>query len=117
MAEEHRRYDSRMIEDFIAHLNWELRASHFDQTRVAGSTAVHPELAEMVSKYVKRYRCMLLPLLMLRRRGETDAEWEKMKEDVRRQVSGTNSGSLLRDTSRNNAGRISSSSLSGNALL
>src|SRR4051812_34496585 len=56
-----RRYDMGMIQDFLEHLLWAARVSHFEST--SPPDTVHPELAEQLARYLGRYGAVLLPVV------------------------------------------------------
>jgi hypothetical protein len=52
-----RHYDVEMIHDFLEHLTWEVRISHFEAVH---PETVNPELVEQLSRYVKKRRTAAL---------------------------------------------------------
>jgi hypothetical protein len=67
-----------MISDFVEHLKWELRTILFEN-ETPGENNIHPELGDQVEKFMKRYRCVLLPSFVLRSDGATDEECNAAK--------------------------------------
>jgi hypothetical protein len=57
-----RRFDTRMIRDFLEFLRWELRTSRFELSRTKPGTD-RPELLEQLIRYVKEYGTVLLPVI------------------------------------------------------
>ncbi|MGD0464653.1 MAG: hypothetical protein ABSB74_19385 [Tepidisphaeraceae bacterium] len=59
------RYNARMIRDFLEHLEWEIRVSHFETANA--ENGLNPELAEMLRKYGQRYHTCLRSCRLLDR--------------------------------------------------
>jgi hypothetical protein len=56
---EARTYDVEMIRDFLSHLLWELRTSHYEM--LGSGRRIHPELMEEIGRYmIKRQTTGLL---------------------------------------------------------
>ena len=74
-------YDLKMIEDFIEHLTWEVRASHLENS-VAAKTGkackVNPELAEQIEKHIRKRGRTLLCGLVFDKEGATTEEVESV---------------------------------------
>ena len=49
-----KKYDVKMIRDFLDHLKWEVRIAHFEYTSPPGAT--NDELVEQLAKYMKKYK-------------------------------------------------------------
>jgi hypothetical protein len=58
-----------MIRDFLQHLIWEIRVSHFEQT--AKPDTINPELAEQLALYQEKYGSVMLPVQGIDGEGET----------------------------------------------
>ena len=56
-------YDMEMIQDFLDHLMWELRASHLENSHAAKTGrkgGTNPELVEQLAKHIRRRGRVLL---------------------------------------------------------
>lgn len=71
-----KRYDLTMIRDFLDHLLWEVRISHFETVmRKRGKAdTTSSELVETLSKYNQKYGSVLQPILSVKRDGLSDEE-------------------------------------------
>jgi hypothetical protein len=88
-----KRYDLTMIRDFLDHLLWELRTSHYEAVqRGRGEEVTSPELVGTLAKFNQKYGSVLLPLAQMRRDGLTDAEFDESKANANRSMA------ELRDT-------------------
>lgn len=63
-----KRYDVKMIEDFLEHLRWELVINHFEHTRP--DAVVNPDLVDQLTKCVdKRDTIGLMMMLEIETKG------------------------------------------------
>ncbi len=58
-------YDAQMIRDFLEHLMWEVRISHFETVSSPGT--INPELVQQLTKYMAKRRAALLPIIVSRK--------------------------------------------------
>jgi hypothetical protein len=81
-----RRYDVRMLKDFLNHLMWELRYKHYDRVSDAsGSDAPdHPELDEQLMNYMRKYGSALSTSGLIVLRDNPDLTDDDVGQAIRR---------------------------------
>jgi hypothetical protein len=78
-----RTYDVEMIRDFLSHLLWELRTSHYEM--IGSGSRLHPELQEQLQRYMNKRQTVGL-LFALKTKGDLATESKEQIRKVRERL-------------------------------
>jgi hypothetical protein len=91
-APNQRRYDVRMIRDFLEHLMWEVRIREYEK-KTGDPMNINPEFVEQLRIYMRRYHCLcLMPVNILDNDLNTPEEFAEAMQNFRKYLQSSMEG-------------------------